>query len=75
MVYMCRGADPQTKGKIENVVRYVKHGFVENRISPYDDSTLSALAVAWFERTANAKIHGTTRRISAEVFAEEREQL
>ena len=74
-IYMCRGADPQSKGKIENVVRYVKHGFVENRIYPYDDSTLNALAVAWLERTANAKIHGTTRRIPAEVFAEEREHL
>ena len=74
-IYMCRGADPQTKGKIENVVRYVKHGFVENRIYPCDDSTLNSLAVAWLERTANAKIHGTTRRIPAEVFAEEREQL
>ena len=74
-VYMCRGADPQTKGKIENVVRYVKHGFVENRIYPYDDSTLNALAVAWLERTANVKVHGTTRRIPAEVFAEEREHL
>lgn len=74
-IYMCRGSDPQTKGKIENVVRYVKHGFVENRIYPYDDSTLNSLAVAWLERTANAKIHGTTRRIPAEVFTEEREHL
>ena len=74
-IYMCRGSDPQTKGKIENVVRYVKHGFVENRIYPYDDSTLNSLAVAWLERTANAKIHGTTRRIPSEVFAEEREHL
>ena len=74
-VYMCRGADPQTKGKIENVVRYVKHGFIENRIYPEDDSTLNSLAIAWLERTANAKIHGTTRRIPTEVFSEEREHL
>ena len=49
--------------------------FVKNRIYPYDDSTLNILAVAWLERTPNAKIHGTTRKIPAEVFAKEREHL
>ena len=55
-VYMCRAADPESKGKVENAVRYVKHGFLENRLYPFDDETLNNCAVAWLERTANAKI-------------------
>jgi len=74
-VYMCRGADPESKGKIENVVKYVKHGFLENRLYPNDDNTLNQCGISWLERTANAKIHGTTHKIPAEVFKEERETL
>ena len=74
-VYMCRAADPESKGKVENAVRYVKHGFLENRLYPFDDETLNNCAVAWLERTANAKIHGTTRKVPAEVFKQERDYL
>lgn len=31
-VFLCRGADPESKGKVENVVKYAKHGFAEHRI-------------------------------------------
>ena len=31
-VYLCRGSDPESKGKVENVVKYAKHGFAEHRI-------------------------------------------
>ena len=27
----CRKSDPQTKGKVENVVKYVKHNFLKGR--------------------------------------------
>jgi transposase len=74
-VYMCRAADPESKGKVENAVRYVKHGFLENRLYPFDDETLNSCAIAWLERTANAKIHGTTRKVPAEVFRQERDYL
>lgn len=29
VVYMCRGADPESKGKIENTVKYIKGNFLE----------------------------------------------
>ena len=74
-VHMCRAADPESKGKIENVVRYVKHGFLENRLYPFDDNTLNQCGISWLERTANVKIHGTTHKIPAEVFKDEREKL
>ena len=31
-VYLCRGSDPETKGKIERVVGYVKANFAKNRV-------------------------------------------
>ena len=71
-IHLCRAADPESKGKVENAVRYVKHGFMENRFYPGDDITLNKSAIAWLERTANVKIHGTTRKIPAEVFEEEK---
>ena len=31
-IYLCRGADPESKGKIESVVGYVKSNFAKNRV-------------------------------------------
>jgi transposase len=73
-IYMCRGADPESKGKVESTVKYVKGNFLENRLY-VDDEILNSSCMDWLERTANAKIHGTTKRVPAEVFAEEREYL
>lgn len=74
-VYLCRAADPESKGKIENVVKYIKGNFLENRIYPGDDETLNYCCLQWLERTGNAKIHGTTKLIPAEVFKEEHGHL
>lgn len=73
-VYMCRGADPESKGKIENTVKYIKGNFLENRLY-VDDSILNQGYLDWLERTANAKRHGTTKKIPAKVFEEEKEYL
>ena len=40
-----------------------------------DDSILNCSCLDWLERTANKKVHGTTKRVPAEVFQEEREYL
>lgn len=73
-IYLCRKADPESKGKIENTVKYVKGNFLENRVY-MDDETLNQELLKWLDRTANAKIHGTTKRIPKEVFAQERTTL
>ena len=31
-VYLCRRADPESKGMIENVVKYIKGNFVDSRV-------------------------------------------
>lgn len=70
-VVFCRKSGPQSKGKVENAVRYVKHNFMSGR-EFRDIETLNADAVAWLGRTANGTEHRGMRRIPAEVFAIEK---
>jgi len=73
-IFLCHGHDPQSKGKIESVVKYVKRNFLACRI--YSGiSTLNSDGLLWLERTANAKIHETTKMIPNVVFTEERKSL
>lgn len=64
-IYLCRKADPQSKGKVENVVKYVKQNFLFNR-SYRDLETLHDDCMAWLWRTANQMVHNTTRLIPNE---------
>ena len=73
-IRLCRAADPESKGKVENTVKYIKGNFLNHRLYA-DDETLNDALLDWLERTANARIHGTTKRIPKEVFALEREYL
>lgn len=73
-IYLCRAADPESKGKIERVVQYIKNNFLEHRLFA-DDEILNYCGTEWLERTGNAKVHGTTKKIPAEAFALEREYL
>lgn len=61
-VLFCRKADPQTKGKVENVVKYVKNSFLKGRKYHTIDH-LNESAIKWLERTGNAKKHGSTKLI------------
>src|SRR5690606_2007568 len=71
-LHFCRRSDPQSKGKVENVVKYVKQNFLYNR--PYRDlETLNDECRAWLFRTANNLPHGTTKLIPLEELG--REQL
>ncbi|WP_315814078.1 IS21 family transposase [Paraflavitalea speifideaquila] len=60
-LHFCRKSDPESKGKVENVVKYVKQNFLYNR-SFSDIDTLNAEALAWLSRTANELPHSTTRK-------------
>ena len=71
-IYMCRKADPETKGKVENVVKYVKRNFAKNRTF-HNLEKLNEDCLAWLERTGNGKVHNTTKKIPAEVFALEKQ--
>ena len=70
----CRKGDPQSKGKVENVVKYAKYGFLRGREFTSIES-LNEAALRWLDRTANGLPHSTTKRIPAEAFEEERPYL
>jgi transposase len=55
----CRKSDPQSKGKVENVVGYVKKNFLRGRTFQCI-TVLNQESLLWLRRTANAKIHGST---------------
>ncbi len=73
-VYMCRKADPESKGRIENVIGFVKNNFAHNRIF-YNLDKWNEATLAWLDRRGNGKSHGTTKRLPAEVFMQERKYL
>ncbi len=73
-LYFCRKADPQSKGKVENVVKYVKQNFLYNR--PFVDiPTLNTEALAWLKRTANGTKHAVTREKPYILWLEEKKHL
>ena len=73
-MYACRAGDLESKGKIESVVKFIKRNFLENRVYA-DDDILNTCVLEWLDCTGNAKIHGTTKQIPAEMFKIERECL
>jgi hypothetical protein len=60
-LHFCRKADPESKGKIENGVKYVKQNFLYNRPF-YNIETLNDEALAWLGRTANIMPHARTMK-------------
>lgn len=73
-VYACRGYDPETKGKIENVIGFIKKNFVKHR----GFTTLAdwnAQALTWLDRRGNGKIHNITKKRPVDVFREEKHYL
>lgn len=73
-IYLCRRADPQSKGKVENVVKYVKINFAKNRVFPNSESW-NEKCLAWLERTGNYNVHNTTKKRPVEVHALEKQHL
>jgi len=62
LLHFCRKADPQSKGKVENVVKYIKNNFLYAR-AYLDLETLQSQALAWLQRTGNGMPHATTKKI------------
>ena len=73
-IYLCRKADPESKGKIESVVKYVKKNFAIHRVfSTIED--WNEKAWKWLERTGNYKVHHTIKKRPFEVFLLEKQHL
>jgi transposase len=73
-MYLCRSYDPESKGKIEAVVKYAKYNFARYR-TYIDIETFNEDSLKWLQRTGNAKVHEITKKVPAEVFALEKEHL
>jgi len=61
---------PQTKGKVENSIGYVRHNFWPG-LRFTDLADLNAQARVWCETIANAKVHATTKVIPYERLEQE----
>lgn len=73
-IYLCRGSDPESKGRVEAVVKYYKGNFAKYR--PFADITTWAEEFeSWLYRTGNKKVHSITKKVPAEVFETERTYL
>jgi transposase len=73
-VHLCRKADPESKGMIENVVKYIKRNFADSRVFK-DVDDWNNRAIQWLERTGNHNVHNTTKKRPAEVFLVEKPHL
>jgi hypothetical protein len=60
-LHFCRKADPESKGKVENVVKYVKQNFLYNRTF-HNIETLNDEVAGWLGRTANSLPHAVTQK-------------
>ena len=70
----CRPYRAKTKGKVENLVSYIRKGFFLGReFEDLDD--LNRRFTIWCNEVAHQRRHGTTRRIVFEALAEERSHL
>ena len=73
-LHFCRKSDPASKGKIENVVKYVKYNFLRG-ITFVNIDTLNGQCLAWLSRTANAKVHASTHKIPYQEWLIEKASL
>ena len=65
-VYLCR--------KNEAVIKYAKRNYARHRI--FDNlQAFNEGCIEWLRRTGNAEVHGTTKKVPDQVFAEERKHL
>lgn len=70
----CAAYRAKTKGKVERPFSYVRQDFFLGR-EFRDLEDLNGQLTNWLAGVANVRVHGTTRRVVAEAFAEERPTL
>jgi transposase len=71
---LCHPYRPQTKGKIESSVGYVRKSFVTG-LKAVSVSDTSRQLKSWVWEVANRRVHGTTHRVVLQAWKEERAYL
>ena len=79
---LCRPYRPQTKGKVERMVRYVRDNFYRPLATKLaaseltlDVATANQEVLAWLDQTANQRTHDTTKEKPSERLKQERAYL
>jgi transposase len=73
-MWVCRKGDPESKGRVENLIKYVKGNFFGTRDFTTLEEAQESVA-KWLRRRANGKLSQATTRIPLEDIEEEREHL
>jgi transposase len=71
---LCRPYRPQTKGKVESGVGYLRKNFLCGRDATDLDDLRQQMRV-WSAEVANVRLHGTTHRLVGEAWQEEKPSL
>lgn len=71
---VCEGYDPESKGKVERAVQYVKNDFLYGEYFADIDAVRKG-GLEWLNSVANVRIHATTKRKPVDMFAEEKPYL
>lgn len=72
-IHACEGYDPESKGKVEAGVKYVKQDcFYGEEFA--SEQALREHVQRWLDHVANARVHGTTGRVPREHFEDEERQ-
>ena len=69
-IFLCHAYDPESKGRIENVIGYIKNNFLSCR-KFHGINELNSDGLAWLDRTGNGIKHDTTKMVPSRVFLEE----
>lgn len=73
-LWVCRKADPESKGKVEATVHFFKSNFLSTRSFADFDEANTRLR-QWLHRRGNGRLSRATRRIPNDVIEEERQHL
>lgn len=73
-VVLCKPRDPQTKGRVEEAVQYIKMNFVSGRVYCGQDS-LNSACLEWLDKYANANVNPASGKSARELYIEEAKHL
>jgi transposase len=74
---LCRAYRPQTKGKVESGIGYIRKSFLLAQYGqePTSVEDLRSRLRAWTAEVANVRVHGTTHRVVRDAWEEEKQHL
>lgn len=71
---LCNPGMPHEKGRVENMIKYIKNNFMAGRVfKSFPD--LKSQSIDWRDQVANVRIHGTTHKRPVDLYQLEKEKL